>query len=121
MLDPLSGEVLAMATMPDFDPAHPLPPAVGEEERKAAEERLRNRAVSDSFEPGSMFKPYVASCALDDGVVHLGETFAVNGPTHRFGARTIHDTHAYGTLTFEEVISKSSNIGMGMIGARCGN
>lgn len=121
VLDPRSGEVLAMATLPDFDPAEPIPAGLDETGQKAAMERLRNRAVSDSYEPGSIFKPFIAGPALAAGIVRIDESFAVNGPTRQFGRRTIHDVHAYSTLATYEVISKSSNIGMGLIGARCGN
>lgn len=121
VLDPLTGEVLAMAVIPDFDPAHPLPPVGEGAELEAARQRLINRAVAGAYEPGSMFKPFIASCALEDRLTRFGEVFAINGPTRSFGSRTISDTHAYGSLVFEEVISKSSNIGMGLIGARCGN
>lgn len=121
VMDPQSGEVLAMAVYPDFDPAEPLPPQAEGPALEAARERLINKAVAGAYEPGSMFKPFIASCALEEGLTRLGEVFAINGPTRSFGSRTISDTHAYGSLTFEEVISKSSNIGMGLIGARCGN
>ena len=121
VMDPLTGEVLAMVTLPDFDPAQPIPPGLAGLELAAAQELLRNRAISDSYEPGSIFKPFIAGPALGNGVVRIDEPFAVNGPTHRFGSRTIHDVHAYGTLVLHQVISKSSNIGMGMLGARCGN
>jgi cell division protein FtsI/penicillin-binding protein 2 len=116
VMDPLTGEVLAMASYPDFDPADPLPDG-----GKAGEldVRLRNRAISDAYEPGSVFKPFIASCAVDDGVTRLDEVFAVNGPAHNFGRRVIHDTHAYGSLPLHEVISRSSNIGMAMLGTRC--
>jgi len=121
VMDPQSGEVLAMAVKPDFDPSAPIPAGLTEKQTDAARERLRNRAVSDSYEPGSMFKPFVASSAFADGRVRLDEVFAIHGPTHSFGRRVIHDTHAYDVLTMAEVISKSSNIGMGMLGARVGN
>jgi cell division protein FtsI/penicillin-binding protein 2 len=122
---PQSGEVLAMATYPDFDPAEPLP-ADAEPNTPAFEqaaERLRNRAISDAYEPGSAFKPFVFCSALDDPGVRLSmdEVFPIHGPVHQFGRRTISDTHAYDVLTGSEVISKSSNIGMGMVGDRCGN
>jgi cell division protein FtsI/penicillin-binding protein 2 len=123
VIDPQSGEVLAMAVAPDYDPADPYPPDFGKltpAQQEAAKVHWRNRAVTDSFEPGSVFKPFVASCALDDGLVRLDEVFAINGPVHDFGRRTIRDTHPYGSLAMHEIISKSSNIGMGMIGARCG-
>lgn len=118
LMDPQTGEVLAMATFPDFDPSDPLP-----DDAKAGEpdERLRNRAVSDAYEPGSIFKPFVASCALEENITRLDEVFAINGPTHNFGRRIIHDTHTYGSLPLHEVISRSSNIGMALLGTRCEN
>jgi cell division protein FtsI/penicillin-binding protein 2 len=121
VMDPQSGEVLAMVTLPDFDPAEPIPGGLNESQREAAVELLRNRAVSDSYEPGSVFKPFVAGPALATGVVRIDQPIAVNGPARRFGRRTIHDVYAYGTLAMHQIISKSSNIGMGLIGARCGN
>jgi cell division protein FtsI/penicillin-binding protein 2 len=123
VLDPQSGEVLAMATLPDFDPIAPIPPGfagMSEAKQEIVRTGWRNRPVTDSFEPGSVFKPFVASCALDEGLVRIDEVFAINGPVRSFGRRSIRDTHPYGSLTFHEVISKSSNIGMGMLGARCG-
>lgn len=123
VMDPQSGEVLAMATLPDFAPDEAIPPNFNQmtpAQREARQALWRNRAVSDSFEPGSIFKPFVAACALEEGLVRLDEVFAINGPVRSFGRRTIRDVHAYGSLTVHEIISKSSNIGMGLIGARCG-
>ncbi len=121
VMDPQSGEVLAMATLPAFDPARPIPPGLDQAGRDEARQRLRNRVIADSYEPGSIFKPFVASAALDAGQTEIDEVFAIHGPTHRFGSRIIHDTHPYDRLTLHEIISKSSNIGMGLLGARCGN
>jgi cell division protein FtsI/penicillin-binding protein 2 len=121
VLDPQSGEVLAMATLPDFDPAQPIEAGLTEEEHETATELLRNRAVSDSYEPGSIFKPFIAGPALEAEIVGIDEPFVINGPAHQFGHRTIHDTHTYDTLALHQVISKSSNIGMGFVGERCGN
>ncbi len=123
VLDVQSGEVLAMAGVPDFDPAQAIPPEFNQldpSRREVFEARWRNRCVTDSFEPGSVFKPFIASCALDEGLVRLDEVFAINGPVRNFGRRTIRDTHPYDSLALHEVISKSSNIGMGLVGARCG-
>ncbi len=123
VLDPQSGEVLAMAVSPAFDPLNPAPPnfhELSEVQKKKVMEQWRNRAITDSYEPGSIFKPFTASLALEEGVTRLDEVFAINGPVRDFGARTIHDTHAYGALTLHEVISKSSNIGMGILGGRLG-
>lgn len=121
VMDPNSGEVLAMATVPAFDPAAPLPPGLSGEALAQAEQRLLNRAIGHAYEPGSIFKPYVAACALDEQLTRLDEVFTINGPTRDFGRRTIHDTHAYGSLPLHEVISRSSNIGMALLGTRCGN
>lgn len=121
VLDAQTGEVLALANAPRFDPSHPVPDGASEKEVQAALELMQNRGVSFSFEPGSTFKPFIASAALDEGLTRLGEVFAINGPRRAFGGRIINDTHPYASLLFEEVISKSSNIGMGLIGARCGN
>ena len=120
-MDPRSGEVLAMASVPDFDPAQPFPPGVTEADVKKLMELTRNRAVADQYEPGSIFKPFIAAQALEDKLARLDEVFTINGPAHSFGSRVVHDTHPYGSLTLHEVISKSSNIGMGMLGGRLGN
>lgn len=123
VLDPQSGEVLAMANLPDFDPADAIPAGLSEmsdRQKEVVRTRWRNRAVTDSYEPGSVFKPFIASCALDEGVTRINQVFTINGPVRQFGRRTIHDTHPYGSLTLHEVVSKSSNIGMGLLGARCG-
>lgn len=123
VIDPQSGELLAMAIQPDFDPADPVPDGFGEmsaARQEAVKTLWRNRAVSDAYEPGSVFKPFIAVCALDDRIVRIDEVFAINGPEHSFGRRRIRDTHGYDRLPVHEIISKSSNIGMGMIGARCG-
>lgn len=121
VLDPATGELLAIATAPSFDPAAPIPEGLSEAQREAALERTRNRAIADSYEPGSIYKPYIASLAFDAGLARLDERFTINGPTRQFGPRIIHDTHVYDVLDLRGVISKSSNIGMGMLGARLGN
>jgi cell division protein FtsI (penicillin-binding protein 3) len=121
VLDPRSGEVLALANYPDFSPDEPIPAGLSDAQRKAAEERLFDRAVAGAYEPGSVFKPFIVGPALQGGITHFGEVFKISGPVHQFGRRTIHDTHAYDALTIEQVISKSSNIGMAMLGERCGS
>lgn len=121
VMDPQSGEVLAMASLPGFDPTRPVPEGLSSKEQAEALERLRNRAIADAFEPGSIFKPFIAAPALDAGLTRLDEMFAIRGPTRQFGSRTIRDVHPYDSLLMKEVISKSSNIGMGLLGARVGN
>ncbi len=121
LMDPNTGEVLAMASYPDFDPAQPIPVGAKGAELDRARELTRNRAIADAYEPGSIFKPFIAAPAFDAGLARLDEVFAINGPARDFGGRIINDTHPYGTLTLHEVISKSSNIGMAMLGSRLGN
>lgn len=121
VMDVKTGEVLAMAVAPDFDPADPIPANTPPEQEERLRERLRNRAIADAYEPGSIFKPFIASLALETNVTSLERVYAVNGPTRLFGSRTIRDTHPYGSLTLRDVISKSSNIGMGLLGASLGN
>jgi cell division protein FtsI/penicillin-binding protein 2 len=123
VIDPQSGEVLAMASIPDFDPASAVPPdfeKMSEARQEDVKATWRNRAISDAYEPGSVFKPFIASLALEESVVHIDEVFTINGPEHDFGRRTIRDTHPYASLAVHEIVSKSSNIGMGLIGARLG-
>lgn len=121
VMDCRSGEVLAMATVPDYSPDEPLPAGLSGAALDAANARLRNRAITDAFEPGSIYKPFIVALALEEGVTRLGELYSINGPTRQFGSRTIRDTSHHDSLLLEEIISKSSNIGMGLIGARAGN
>lgn len=121
VLDPRSGEVLASAVLPDFDPADPIPDGLDDAQLAAAREHLRNRVVADAYEPGSIFKPFIAGLAYDAGLVGLDEPFEIRGPVRSFGGRLMHDTHAYDTLRLYEIVGFSSNIGMGLIGARVGN
>lgn len=121
VMDPQTGEVLAMATAPDFDPQKPLKGVSGPVSLAAGNEILRNRAISDAFEPGSIFKPFIASLALQDNLVRLDEVFQISGPTRQFGPRTIHDTKTHDALDVSMIVANSSNIGMAMIGERCTN
>jgi stage V sporulation protein D (sporulation-specific penicillin-binding protein) len=122
VIEPHSGEILAMATVPTFDPAAAIPVGLDRmttAERDELKALWRNRAITDAYEPGSIFKPVIASSAVEAGMTRLGDKFAVNGRTHDFGYRSVSDTHVHGVLTLREVISLSSNIGMGLLGARC--
>ncbi len=113
VVDPSSGEILAMANVPTYDLN-----AFGRSES----DHRRNRAVADMYEPGSIFKPFIASVALADGVVNWGEEiFCYNGAYRCRRGRTLHDAHPYGKLSIEAVVYKSSNIGMARIGERLGN
>jgi cell division protein FtsI (penicillin-binding protein 3) len=104
VLDAQTGEMLALANYPSYDPGKRL---------RHRDAPLRNRALTDSFEPGSTVKPFVAALALEKGLVapttpiQLSSTGRLN-----VGGSTISDTHAHAALTLSEVVQKSSNIGM---------
>lgn len=113
LLDPDSGEVLALAVWPAYHPQN-LEDSTGD--------LRRNRAVSDMYEPGSVMKPFIVASALNRGAVRVGEVLPINGPTRQTGyGRVIEDVHPYPALTIWDVLVKSSNIGMTAIGQRMGN
>jgi len=102
VLDVASGEVLAMANVPSYNPNN---------RGKLDPRRTRNRAVTDLFEPGSTLKPFTAAAALEAGAVRP-ESVIQTGPGElTLGDRTIHDAYPQGALTVAQVIQKSSNIG----------
>ena len=111
VMNPWTGEILAMANEPTFNPN-----AYG----KARPEARRNRAIQDIYEPGSTFKIFTASAALEEKVVRLSDPIDV-APGHvRIGRRLISDVHRYGVLTFNDVLVKSSNVGAVKVGLRLG-
>ena len=102
VLDAITGEVLALANYPSYVP---------DKRRNLSGEQLRNRAITDTFEPGSTMKPITVAMALEAGRV-TPQTLVETGPGRfQLGGFTISDTHNYGTLTVEGVIQKSSNVG----------
>jgi len=102
VLDTITGEVLAMANYPSFAP---------DDRRNLTGEQLRNRALTDVFEPGSTMKPITVAMALQAGRIKP-QTLIETGPgRYSMAGFTIRDTHDYGTLTVEGVIQKSSNVG----------
>jgi cell division protein FtsI (penicillin-binding protein 3) len=107
--NPKTGEILAMATRPAFDPNVPesLSPAV-----------WKNLAVSWMYEPGSTFKPFVVAGALQRGLLKREEEIDCGDGEVQLGGRLLHDTHPYGRLSITDVLVKSSNIGMARIGGR---
>jgi cell division protein FtsI/penicillin-binding protein 2 len=108
---PRTGEILAMATLPNFDPNNP---------NLASAEALRNRVIADVAEPGSTFKIVVVSGALNDGVVRLSDTFDCENGHFHYAGRVLHDHESYGVLSAEKIITKSSNIGAAKIGIKMG-
>lgn len=102
VLDVDSGEVLAMANTPSFDPNR-------FEEFEPSDWRLR--AVTDSFEPGSVFKPFVLAAALEENTVSLHSQFDCENGALEIGGHVVRDSHPMEDLTTAEIIQKSSNIG----------
>ncbi|MFH1369950.1 MAG: penicillin-binding protein 2 [Planctomycetota bacterium] len=111
--EPKTGAILALVSLPDFDPEH---------FNTADPNNLRNRAITDQFEPGSLIKPIVMAVALDEKVVNLTETiFCENGNYCGKGFGCIGEyREGFGDLTIRNVLVKSSNIGMAKIGQRMG-
>jgi cell division protein FtsI/penicillin-binding protein 2 len=111
VLRPKTGEILAMATMPNFDPNRA---------GKFSSEARRNRAITDVFEPGSTFKTVTLAGALNDGVVKLSDQFDCENGAFRFAGFTLHDHESDGVMTVERIIAKSSNIGTAKIAIKMG-
>ena len=108
---PRTGEILALATLPNYDPNNP---------GNASEDARRNRVIADVAEPGSTFKIVVVSSALNDGVVRRSDTFDCEHGRFHFAGRILHDHESYGVLSVESIITKSSNIGAAKIGIKMG-
>jgi cell division protein FtsI/penicillin-binding protein 2 len=108
---PATGEILAMASLPDFDPNNLA---------ASTAEGRRNRNITDIVEPGSTFKIVVVSGGLDDKVVTLRDVFDCERGHFAFAGRILHDHDPYGPLTVESIITKSSNIGSAKIGIKLG-
>ncbi len=106
VLDVKTGEVLALASWPSFDPN-----ARGSWSMEA----LRNRVVTDTFEPGSTLKPFSVAAALDAGRITPQMRINTAPGKMTIGNRTIGDAHPHGVLSVEEVVAKSSNVGTAKI------
>ena len=111
VMDPRTGEILALANWPSFNP---------NAYREARPETQRNRAVQDLYEPGSTFKIVTASAAFEEKVVEPDDPIDVSAGQIRFGARVIDDDHRNGVLSFTDVIVKSSNVGAIKVGLKLG-
>ncbi len=112
VLDPHSGEILALAHNPPFDPS---------EREEARNERARLRAITDPFEPGSTLKSFIAAVGLEAGVVGINERLYCEGGRYRVGNRVVRDHDPYGWLSFPDVLRHSSNICTAKIGERLGS
>lgn len=111
MMDPFTGEILAMANNPSFNPNNPS---------DVTPIQRKNRAITDCYEPGSTFKIIVGVAALEEGLVKPNTTYDCSAGFIEVGGRRIKDAHRHGLLTFQEVIQKSSNVGTIKIGLALG-
>lgn len=112
--DAKTGAILALVSLPDFDPNNI---------QSADLDHFRNRAITDQFEPGSIIKPIIAAIAIDAGAVRKDEKiYCEEGSYHGkgFGSIGEYGGHRYGSLTVGEVLAFSSNIGMAKIGQKLG-
>ena len=106
ILDAQTGEILALANWPTYNP---------NARNRVARERMRNRALTDVFEPGSTLKPFTIAVALESGAIRPNTVIQTAPGSLTLGPNTIHDAHPHGALTVEQVIEKSSNVGAAKI------
>jgi cell division protein FtsI (penicillin-binding protein 3) len=111
IMQPHTGEILALANYPTFNPNI---------YRTAAPETRKNRAIQDVYEPGSTFKLVTASAAIEEGLLSTTDLIDCAPGFITFAGRVIRDVHPYGALTFEDVIVKSSNVGAIKAGLKIG-
>ena len=111
VMDPWTGEILALANQPTFDP---------NKYKRGGSFAKRNRAVTDYFEPGSVFKVILAAGALEEGVVRPSDRFHGENGAIEVGGVTIRDHEKYGWLTVQEILAHSSNVGAIKIGQKLG-
>lgn len=110
-LDPRTGEILAMATRPAFDPNNP---------GDAPVETTKNRAVIEMFEPGSTFKLVVIAAALNEHAVTEESKFHCENGSFAYAGKILRDVHGYGTMSVHDILVKSSNIGCAKIAMHIG-
>jgi len=103
LMDPNSGEILAMSSTPGFNLNKPS---------RSTNEQRRNRAITDIFEPGSTFKVFPAAALLQENLKKPNDIVFCENGSYKFYDHTVNDTKKYGWLSFKKVIENSSNIGM---------
>jgi cell division protein FtsI (penicillin-binding protein 3) len=103
VMDPNTGDILAMVSYPDYDP---------NSYSRATPDQTRNRCIADWYEPGSSFKPFTLAALLTTGAATPETRFFCENGFCSFGGHKVRDVHGYGSLTLKEVIVKSSNIGI---------
>ncbi|MEK7196759.1 MAG: penicillin-binding protein 2 [Nitrospirota bacterium] len=111
MMNPFTGEILALANRPAYDSNNSM---------NAKDFEKRNRAITDCYEPGSTFKIIVGAAVIEEKEVNLNTRFDCSKGAISVGNAVIHDEHKHGVLTFKEVIQKSSNVGSAMLGMQLG-
>jgi hypothetical protein len=109
LADPATGEILAMACRPNFDP---------NKFNEAKPEQMRNRAITDMYEPGSTFKIVVAAAALNDKIVDEKSRIYCENGLFQYGGKTIKDHHKAGDMSVAEILQYSSNIGSAKMSLR---
>lgn len=111
VMNPKTGEILAMAVQPSFDPNQfsSSPPQV-----------RKNRTLTDTFEPGSTFKVFLLAAALEEQAAAPKEMFFCENGSYAVGGKVIHDVHKYGWLSLGDIIKVSSNIGASKVGRKLG-
>jgi cell division protein FtsI (penicillin-binding protein 3) len=111
VMNPKTGEVLALAIQPSFDPNH---------FSSFSPQAWKNRIITDTFEPGSTLKVFLLATALEDRTATRGDVFFCENGSYALGGKVIHDLHKYGWLSLGEVIKVSSNIGAIKVGQKLG-
>lgn len=106
VLDVHTGEVLALANWPTYNP---------NDRSHLTGEQLRNRVITDTFEPGSTLKPFTVSLALDKGLITPNTLFDTGNGVLKLGGHIVHDTSAHGVINVSQIIQHSSNIGTSKI------
>ena len=107
-----TGEILAMANRPTFNPNIFF---------KYSKSKRRNRAITDSYEPGSIIKPIIVGALFDQNLASPDEEIFCHNGAYKIGSRTLHDAHGMDNLSVADIVVKSSNIGMAKLGQRLGN
>jgi cell division protein FtsI (penicillin-binding protein 3) len=108
-IQPQSGEILAMASYPNYDPMN---------RATATNDRIRNRAITDQYEPGSTFKLITAATAMEEGVITESDSINGFGGRYMLRDRIIRDDHPNGMMTFRQAVQRSSNIAFAQIALR---
>jgi cell division protein FtsI (penicillin-binding protein 3) len=106
VIDAHNGEILALVNWPAYNPNN---------RQKLSGAQLRNRAITDTYEPGSVMKPFIAALALERGKLSFNSVIDTSPGRMTIGSATISDSHPHKTLTVAEIIQKSSNIGTAKI------